>query len=74
MTVFVDTRTILVDSSPRVEMFFGANSSGVAEHLLPVIAGQALHEGTPQHINSIPSPWLHNQSYFQNTYFETYQA
>ncbi len=74
MTVFVDTRTILVDSSPRVEMFFGVNSSGVAEHLLPVIAGQALHEGTSQHINSIPSPWLHNQSYFQNTYFETYQA
>lgn len=69
LTAFVDTRTMVVDSSPREEMLFGANHSGVAEHILMVSTGPTYHEGFPHNNTVLPLPWLQNQTDFPAVHF-----
>ncbi|MGD0817024.1 MAG: M48 family metalloprotease [Methanomassiliicoccales archaeon] len=69
LTMFVDTRNLLVQSSPREMMMFGANGPKVIDHALLANAGLMPHEGFSHNITFLPPPWLQNETDFPATTF-----
>lgn len=69
LTVFVDTRNILVDSSPREEMLFGANHTEVDQHFLSFTAGPQPIQGFPGNATFLPPPWLLDRNDLHQAHF-----
>ena len=62
LTVFADTRNMLVQNSPRDMMVLGANGPPVTDHALLASAGPIPHEGFPHNMTFLPPPWLQDET------------
>ena len=69
LTVFVDTRTILVHSSPQDLLMFGSNGPMVFDHSQLASSSPVPHGEFNHNLTFLPQPWIHNQTDFPSTYF-----
>ena len=69
LAAFVDTRTLLVHSSPQDMMMLGSNGPLVLDHGKLANLTPMPHEEFDHHLTFLPPPWIQNQTDFPATYF-----
>jgi Zn-dependent protease with chaperone function len=69
LAVFVDTRTILVHSSPQDMLMIGSNGPLVLDHGQMLNSTLIPREALDHNITFLPPPWIQNQTDFPAPYF-----